>query len=126
MHPARDEFPVRPFAPQRAFPRRERAHVAEQGFHDHEADGREVQAAEPGIAREGEPQREADPGRCQSPDDEDDERCVDDEDRVGERGAAQSALASAGAFAAAGTGTWKAIVMLARRANSAGCVFTSG
>jgi len=99
--------------------------VAER-LHHHEPDGRDVQAAEPGIAREGEPQREADPGRCQSPDDEEDERCVDDEDRVGERGAAQSALASAGAFAAAGTGTWKAIVMLARRANSAGCVFTSG
>ena len=126
MHPARDESLVGRVSTQRVFPERERAGDAEKRFGDDEADRGYVQAPEPAVARESQPEDEADPGGEKAADDEEDERRVDDEDRVGERGVAQSALASAGDFALSGTGTWNATVISAFFANSAGCAFTSG
>jgi len=89
MDPACDELLLVGFSAQRALPDGERAHVAQQRLEDDEADRREVQPAEPAIAREGTAEREPDPGGEEPADDEGDERRVRDEDRVGERGVTQ-------------------------------------
>ena len=86
MDPALDEAALAHLAAQHVLPDGERAHVAEHRLEHHEADRREVKAAEPGIEGEGPAERDAHPCRQQAAHHEQHERRVDDEDEVGEEG----------------------------------------
>src|SRR5204863_9065343 len=65
-------------------PHRERARHADQRFRRDEGDSREMRVAEPRIAHPLPAERRADPDADQPADDEEHEREVDDQDRVGD------------------------------------------
>ncbi len=100
MDPTLDETQAGLLAAKRVFPRCQRAHHAQERLAHDERDRRQVEVAKPRIERERLVEREPDPGGHEATDHEEDERRVDEEDRVGER-RAQSADTAAGATLAA-------------------------